>query len=117
VNDLREYVWRRLGPRKFVAGRQMVNDLVDLTVENWEPDAIDNAKDAAELELVKTSILQSVKRMHQACGEYGNAEYGFIWVILIQALASLVVQLIVHWWFKSSSNRKAMMEWKQEMLK
>ena len=114
--DLKEHVWRRLGPRKWLVGREQVDLLTQLTIENWQTDYYTAAGSDAERQIVAEGTLVAVKRMHQAVGGYGEREYGMIWVMLLSAVASAVIQVILKWWLERRSNRVMLMIWQQEGL-
>jgi hypothetical protein len=116
MKELEAYVWRRLGVRKHLAGRETVNELTRLAVENWQTEYLRAAKDENEIKIVEQGMLASVKRMHEAVGNYGSKEYGFIWIFLFQALASAVIQIIVKWWLESNANKIRIEAWRKEML-
>ena len=115
--DLKEHVWRRLGPRKWLVGREQVDLLTQLTIENWQSEYFQAANGDQELAAVAEGTLVAVKRMHQAVGGYGEREYGMIWAFLLSAVASAVIQAVLKWWLERRSNRVSMLVWQQEAAK
>lgn len=116
LGDLKDTVWRRLPLRKVLLGREAVDDLVELTVHNWEPEVLNHCTTDEQRLVVAGNILRSVKRGYQAISGKEVAEYSFIfWPILLQAIASLVVQLIMRWWLETRMNRIRMAVWRTEM--
>lgn len=115
IADLEQHVWRRLGVRKFVAGREAVRDLVQLSIANWEPQMFDACVDDDQRDAVCGAVLDNVRRAHQVVSMSEPQEYGFIWVFLLQALASAIIQIILRWWLQSHSNRESLVSWKQQM--
>ena len=115
LDDLHEHVWRRLGPRKFIAGRQQVRDLVQLCVETWEPDKLQHCQTEREQQVYGLAVSGNVKRLYHACSGYSDAEFGFLWTIVLSAIVSAIVQIIVKWWFSKGSHRVLMEGWKQEL--
>lgn len=115
IEDLQEYVWRRLGPGKWFAGRQTVRDLVQLSVENWEGEYMALAKGDEQRRIVGLAILSDVKRMHAALGEYDEQQYGFIWAFLLSSIASAVIQAVIKWWLESHANRTEILKWQAEL--
>ena len=114
--DLKEHVWRRLGPRKWLVGREQVDLLTQLTIENWQTDYYTAAGSDAERQIVAEGTLVAVKRMHQAVGGYSEREYGMIWMFLLSAVASAIIQVVLKWWLERRSNRVMLMIWQQEGL-
>jgi hypothetical protein len=116
MHDLKDTIWRRLPLRKILLGREAVDDLVELAVHNWEPEPLTHCTTDAQRQVVARNILMSVRRGYQAISGKESDEYGmFFWPILLQAIASLVVQLILQWWLESRMNRIRMVVWKTEM--
>lgn len=117
LSGLQAYVWRRLPLGKFMIGRQTADDLVQLTVENWETEYLNHAHDEAARGAVCASMLASVKRGHQLASGKEPQEYGFIWAFLLQMLASAVIQILVKWWQERASNRVWMVTMKAELTR
>lgn len=115
LKQMQDYVWRRIGIRRLVAGRKRLNELVEAAVANWDADAVANAKDERELQVVADGMAVGVKRTHQMLGDYEIEEYGFIWAILLQALASAVIQILIKWWLESRENRLVMLVAQKEI--
>ena len=115
--DLKDYVWKRLGLRKHLVGREQVDLLTQLTIENWQTEYYNAADSDAERQIVAEGTLIAVKRMHQAVGGYSEREYGMIWMLLLSAVASAVIQVVLKWWLERRSNRVMLMIWQQEGMR
>jgi hypothetical protein len=116
LSDLKDTIWKRLPVRKLLLGREAVDDLVELTVHNWEPEVLNHCTTEEQRQVVTRNILSSVRRGYQAISGKEVAEYSMIfWPILLQAIASIVVQLILRWWLESRMNRVRLIVWKTEM--
>lgn len=115
--DLQVIVWRELPLRKRIAGRQVVNDLVQLAVEAWPAESMGSAADDAERDAVCQEVERSVKRMYFACSSADNITMGILWVFLLQALASIVVKKILEWWLERHANRALLLAWQHELTK
>lgn len=115
--DLKEHVWRKLGPRRWLVGREQIDVLTQLTVENWQCEFIQVAQDDLERKVVCDATLADVKRMYQAVGGYGEREYGMIWMFLLSAVASAVIQVVLKWWLERRANRVMLMIWQQEGMR
>ena len=113
--ELYAYVWRRLGVRRIIAGRKTINELVEAAIANWDHECLSSAKDNKERDIVAAAIVQSMKRTHQMLGESGE-EYGFVWIILLQALASAIVQILIKWWMESATNRVMLVAMQRELV-
>jgi hypothetical protein len=98
-------------------GRQTADDLVQLTVENWEPEHLNHAHDDAARQAVCLSMLASVKRGHQLASGKEPQEYGFIWMFLLQMLAAAVIEILLKWWLERASNRVWLVTMKAELTR
>jgi len=112
---LDDYVWRRLGPRRVLAGRKTVRDLVQLAVENWPAEMLNHCRDDAERQIVVGEVVKSMKRLHVATAPDDNKTMGILWLFLLQAVASAVVQLVLKWWLESASNRVFLVAWRKDL--
>jgi len=117
MDELQSWVWRELPLRKRIAGRKVVDDLVQLTIETWPAELMNHAADDEQREIVAMEVERSVRRLHQACTTIDATTYGVLWTFVLQALVSLVVRLILEWWLERRSNRTLMIVWKSELTR
>ncbi len=117
LEELQTWVWRELPLRKRIAGRKVVDDLVQLTIETWPAELMNHAADDEQREIVAMEVERSVRRLHQACTTIDATTYGVLWTFVLQALVSLVVRLILEWWLERRSNRALMIVWKSELTR
>lgn len=108
LEELQQYAWKRLGVRKHIAGRKAVDDLVEIAVQNWEPEYLRRIDHQDSLAVFESEMLANMKRVYQAGGDYGNAEYGFIWVFILSSIASALIKILIEWWLSRRENRDAM---------
>jgi hypothetical protein len=113
-SELQEHVWRRLGPRKHIACRRQVDDLVRLCVETWEPDKLQHCRSEREQRVYGLAVSGNVKRLYHACSGYSDAEFGFLWAIVLSAVVNSIIWALIMWWFSESSHRVLMEGWKRE---
>jgi hypothetical protein len=116
--DLQSQCWADLPPiRKRLVGRDTVNDLLQLAVANWSGDYLAACQDNQQRDVYVHALLTQVKREHQAAGDKDPNEYGFIWVLLLQAVAVAVVQWLVQWWLERLSHRALLTVMQYELTK
>ena len=113
--DLQEHVWHRMPLRKHIAGRQAVDDITALIVENWQGDYMGAAANATERAIVAKAIAAAVKRGHQWQSGKDANEYGFLWTLILQAVVSAAIQLILKWWLERRSHRAMLTVWQHEL--
>jgi hypothetical protein len=117
LDDVKEHVWKRLPMRKYMIGRQTVDQLTLLAIENWEGEYLTHATSEEGREIVSMSIAGRVKRAHQWQSGKEPQEYGFLWTLLLGALVNAVVQILVKWWLERQVNRVLMAAWQQELTR
>lgn len=117
LHDLQALVWQRLPIRKRIAGRDAVNDLVQLAVESWPADLMNHAADDTERQIVCLEIERSIQRLYTACSHVDTITMGILWTFLLQALASMVVQKVLEWWLERRANRALLVAWKHELTR
>lgn len=116
IEDLQAHVWRRLGIRKFAAGRHRVDRLTRLAVQHWQGDAYAAAGSDADRDAALKATAEAVKQSYREAGDAGE-EYGFVlWIWLLSTVLSAVVQIIVKWWLERRRNQTLMLVWQQEMM-
>jgi hypothetical protein len=115
VADLKLWVWRQVGIRRHIVGRRTIDDFVELAVQHWEPNLLNACGDDQQRAIVLEDVLRSVKRGYQVVSGREVEEYGMFWALVLQAVASIVVQLILRWWMESRMNRVRMLVWQQEL--
>lgn len=117
-DDLVQWVWHELPMRKVMLGRRRVRALTELAIENWEGENFAaSAGRPAEEELVVKSVVNSIRRMDEVMSEEDSKQYGFLWLLLLSGLVSLIVQLLVKWWSAEEKNRVLMAGWQREMTR
>lgn len=117
VADLKLWVWRQVGIRRHLVGRKVIDDFVELAVQHWESEPLNHCRDAEQQQIVLGQVLKSVKRGYQVVSGKEVEEYGFFWTLVLQAVASVVVQLILRWWLDKRINRVRMLVWQQELTR
>jgi hypothetical protein len=115
--EFKQHIWSELPPvRRMLVGREVVDDLVEIAVHQWESEVLLHCVNDTERQAVAANILRSVRRGYQAISGREPDEFGvFFWPILLQAVASLVVGLILQWWLAKRINRVRLDVWKTEM--
>ncbi len=117
VADLKLWVWRNVGIRRHIVGRRVIDDFTELAIQHWESEAFTHAVDPEQREIVVQNVLASMKRGYQVVSGKEVEEYGFFWALVLQAVASIVVQLILRWWLEKRINRVRMLVWRQELTR
>lgn len=117
LDELQSRIWHDLPKRKRIAGRETINDLVQLAVECWPAEYMNHAKGDAERRVVAAEVERSVKRLHHACTQASTVSYGIIWNLLLQALVTAIVEWLVRWWLERRANRAILITMQHELTK
>lgn len=115
IADLQQHVWQRLGVRKHLAGRAVVDDLTRLCVENWQSEYLNHAPDALSQDIVCHGIAVAVKRSHQWQSGKEPREYGMIWSLILGSIVSAVISTVLRWWLERRSHRALLTVWQHEL--
>lgn len=115
--ETQDYVWRRLGVRKHLVGRAVVNDMVELAIENWAGAFLNYCVNDDDRRMVCNVIVDNMRRSHQVMGGKDPVEYGLVWAFILQAVTSAVVQVILRWWLERRANRVLLLALKAELTK
>ena len=115
LRTLQDHVWRRVGPRKWIVGRQTIDSLVQLAVESWPVKALNRCANDEERQEVAREIVQSVKLLRSTELQNDPKTMGIIGALLLEAVVSKVIDLILEWWFQSASNRVFLVCWRKEL--
>lgn len=115
--ELQQYVWKRCPLGKHVIGRGTLDDLVQLTVEQWQGHYLNHATTAEQRQIVCAAIESSVKRGHQLVSGKEPQEYGFIWAFVLQIMVSAIIKILLDWWLERASNRVFLLTMQSELTK
>lgn len=116
--ELQRYVWRRAPLGKHICGFATMNDLVQLAVENWEPQNLRAAGDADDqVRAVCASMEASVKRCHQLVSGKEPQEYGIFWAFILQLMVSAIIKIILEWWKERPANRVFLLTMQTELTR
>ena len=112
LSQFQQYVWDRLPPRREVAGREMVDDLVALAIQEWPVDLLSQADpdSTAQVEAMREMVV-SMKR--QAEFIYGQKRFAGVWFVALQMLIPIIVQVILEWWRHRKVNRSRLTIWRR----
>lgn len=103
-----DYVWGQLGPRKHLAGRERVAELVAMSVSTFPAEALGQCNNDRDLQTVTDATASSLRRRLR------QREYGVFWTLILTSLASAVIQVLVKWWLENRLNRVMMLVMRQE---
>lgn len=108
-------IWDSLPMRKHACGREKVFDIVAVVVQEFPEEAMSNSQsgDTAEVLAVK-QLVASTKR-HLALA-YGEREFGFIWMFILNLMVGQIIQLIISWWRRAPQNPGKLKVWRRKWI-
>ena len=109
-------VWEGLPKRKHLAGKEKVFDIVSVVVQEWPFSEQDADPKADKTSLLKTTrtLTKSVKRHLQLL--YGDAEFGSVWIVLLQIVVSEIVRYILTWWLREKKHSRRLVLWRRNWI-
>lgn len=112
---MQEYVWDRLPMRKYMAGREPVFDAVVVVIQEWPDEILVHTKsgDTGEVVAIK-ELTKSVKR-HLTL-TYGEKKFGSVWIIALQILLPLIIDLILKWWRRRKEHQGWLRLWRRKWV-
>ena len=115
LEQLQEFVWAELPIRKNLAGREAVFDAVSAAVHEWPDESLSAARAGSEEEMeAMLQLSRSVKR-HMAL-VYGDKKFGSVWIVALQILLPLIVDLILKWWRRRKEHRARIRVWRRKWV-
>lgn len=113
VEDFQDEMWDRMGPRKYVAGREAVYDLIAVAVQEWPTEDLVHVKSGSGAEIYQTDRLKQAIRRHMILTHGESKQFSFIWTLIFSAIVNEVVKVILAWWWNSDKNRGLIRKWRQ----
>lgn len=115
LEQLQEWVWSELPVRKNVAGKEAVFDAVSAAVHEWPDEDLSSSRAGSDQEMAAMlNLSKSIKR-HMAL-VYGDQKFGSVWVVALQILLPLIVDLILKWWRRRKEHRARIRIWRRKWV-
>jgi len=116
LDELKADAWASLPPiRKRLAGRAICDELVTEAVRNWSGDYIAACHGETQRNDYARQLLEQVRKSHELRAGMTQPEYGFIWVFLLTAVASAVIQWLIKRWLDNHFDAEQMQAWQREV--
>lgn len=117
--QFQEYVWNQLPERQRErAGREMVNDLVAVVVQEWPDDQLSQSSSGGDMEAATLGELRKTVTRHMQLmyGDKEDEKYGFAWVIILQIILPIVINKVLEWWRKRKENQGRIRIWRRKWV-
>ena len=115
LEQLQEWVWSELPVRKNVAGKEAVFDAVSAAVHEWPDEELSASRAGSDQEMTSMLALSKSVRRHMAL-VYGEKQFGSVWVVALQVLLPLIVDLILKWWRRRKEHRARIRMWRRKWV-
>lgn len=115
--QFQEYIWSKLPePQRNRAGKEAVYDLVAVAVQEWPDELLSQSSPGDEIEVTALDKLRKNIDRHMELTYGSKDEYGMIWIVLLQILGPIVINLILEWWRKRKENRGRIRIWRRKWV-
>ena len=116
LDQLKAQAWKALPPiRKRLAGRMTCDELVAEAVRNWSSDYVAACQDDVQRRDYARQLLERVRQSYEIRSGIREQDYGFVWMFLLMAVASAVIQWLVQRWLDRHFTAEQMQAWQQEL--
>lgn len=115
LQQFQEFVWDRLPLQRHKLGREVVNDVIAVAVQEWPDELLSQSKsgDSIELEAVQ-GLKQSVRRHMELV--YGEEKFGSFWIIALQIMLPIIIDQMLRWWRRRKENRGRIRIWRRKWV-
>lgn len=112
--ELCAHVRKQLPLRARLIGKERLNDLVLIAVQEWPSEQLLSGSTYHELALedARKTVARTYEALHGA-----DKRYGILWEFVVSAVISAILQHIFEWWWERSVNRVRLVAWQQSMRK
>lgn len=107
IEELCDIVRRDLPLRARLVGRERLDDIVRIAVQEWP---IGSLNSAAQFDKEMENLRASVSRTYEAV-HGSDRQFGFLWQFVIGAVISAILERILEWWVSSIVNREQVVAW------
>lgn len=115
LEQLQAWVWSELPVRKNLAGKEAVFDAVSAAVHEWPDELLSSSPAGSDQEMAAMLSLSKSVRRHMAL-VYGEKQFGSIWIVALQILLPLIVDLILKWWRRRKEHRARIRMWRRKWV-
>lgn len=113
--QFQEYIWHHLPMRKHMAGKEAVFDAVAVAVQEWPDEIISACKPGSDGETLATEELIKTVKRHMTLA-YGENKFGVVWIIALQILLPIMIDLILKWWRRRKENQGRLRLWRRKWV-
>jgi hypothetical protein len=115
LEQLQEWVWSELPIRKNLAGKEAVFDAVSAAIHEWPDEALSAARAGGDDEMASMLQLSHSVKRHMAL-VYGDKKFGSVWIVALQILLPIIVDLILKWWRRRKEHRARLRMWRRKWV-
>lgn len=112
MGQFQTYVWDNLSTKRTGVGREVVDDLVALAVQEWPSELLSQCDfNSVEETKLLADLKTNVKRQAQLL--YGEKRFKSLWLIALQLLLPLILEVVLKWWRERKTNRGKLATWRR----
>ena len=107
IEELCDIVRRDLPLRARLVGRERLDDIVRMAVQEWPCDRLHSAAQFdKEMENLRVAVSRTYEAVHGS-----DKRFGFLWQFVIGAVISAILERILDWWTASIVHREQVVAW------
>tara|TARA_Y100001973_G_C5168922_1_gene317833 strand:- start:508 stop:915 length:408 start_codon:yes stop_codon:yes gene_type:complete len=112
-DQFQEFVWLNLPARRTTAGREVVDDLVALAIQEWPSDFLSQVDPGTREEaIILKQLVKDIRRQVHIL--YGDSRFTVLWIAVLQFIIPIIVQIILEWWREKKSHRGKITIWRRK---
>lgn len=106
-----EDIWSRLPEKKHKVGKEVIFDLIASAVQEFPVEEYSQSQSGDSSDLKASwELCKSMKR--HAALMYGE-KFSSLWLLALQILVPIIINLILEWWRRDKRNRKRLAFWRR----
>lgn len=116
LRQFQEWVWAELpAAEKQKVGKEAVYDAVSAAIQEW-PDTVLSESKAGDLAESRAAMNLGKSVNRHMTLMYGDKNCGTVWIIALQILLPLIVDLILKWWRRRKEHQARLRMWRRKWV-
>lgn len=113
--EFQTFIWNQLPVRKHKVGRERVNDILAVVVQEWPDDQLSACKSGESPEVHSLDELVKTVKRHLALS-YGEEKFGSLWMLALSIIIPQIIQLVLAWWRRKKGHQGRLRVWRRKWV-
>lgn len=115
IQQFQKYVWDGLPARREVVGREMVDDIVLLSIQLWPVEHLSQSDpNSQEQVVILAALAADVRRILELI--YGEERFRGYRTLGVGPTIMRVIELVYGWWHRRKDNRAKVNTWRRKWV-